>query len=596
MSNRSSPAHTNVWVDLRAFLLGSGRRGLLLLSVESLIAALLEAGLLVLVVTAALSIADGGEPAAGLQLPLPLVGNLELTTQLALIIAAGAGLVMLALHIHVAQLNARLSAGVLREARHRIVRAYSGASWARQAEDREGALQEAVSTLSIQTSLLVMHVANLLAALLGLASLLTVAMFVDPVVTLGVLGLGGMLFFVLRPVGRLTNRRSRDFVKRNSEFAEATSEWGGLAMEFRVFGVADAQAERLIGRSNEVSDALARTRFTSRMGAELYRDLAVLFLVGAVAILHTADDVELAGVGAVVLLIVRGLAYAQMTNYALQQVREQSPNLEAMLERIRSLEAAAAPGGSKTVKTLGLIEIDSVSYEYEHGRPGVKNVSLTIQPGEVVGIVGPSGGGKSTLVQLLLRLRTPTSGIIRVSGLPYEEICTSNWNQLVAMVPQDSRLFRGSVAENISFLRPEVTTDVVVAAARAAHVFEDINLLPERFDTQLGPRGAGLSGGQRQRVAIARALAGQAPLLILDEPTSALDVRSEQLLQRTIEELRGDVTMVIVAHRLTTLASCDRVVAMANGRVKAVGSLDEVLPHVNLDEELVPAAPSDGET
>jgi ABC-type multidrug transport system fused ATPase/permease subunit len=200
----------------------------------------------------------------------------------------------------------------------------------------------------------------------------------------------------------------------------------------------------------------------------------------------------------------------------------------------------------------------------------VAGITLTIDAGEIVGVVGPSGAGKSTLVQLLLRLRVPSRGTITVSGIPYEDIEPSSWHRLVALVPQDPKLFGGSVHDNIAFHRPGITRERVEQAAAAAHVAHDVRELPEGFDTMLGPRGTGLSGGQKQRVAIARALVGEPQLVVLDEPTSALDTRSEQLLLQTIEELEGRVTMVIVAHRLTTLARCDRLLAMNHGHLRVV--------------------------
>jgi ABC-type multidrug transport system fused ATPase/permease subunit len=175
---------------------------------------------------------------------------------------------------------------------------------------------------------------------------------------------------------------------------------------------------------------------------------------------------------------------------------------------------------------------------------------------------------------------------VTVSGILYEEIEPASWHRLVTLVPQEPKLFQGSVADNIAFLRPGIAREQVEHAAALAHVLDDIRALPSGFDTELGPRGVGLSGGQKQRIAIARALVGEPQLLVLDEPTSALDVRSEQLLQQTIQNLKGRVTLVIVAHRLTTLACCDRVIAMANGRIQTIGTLEEALARVSFGEDV----------
>jgi len=222
------------------------------------------------------------------------------------------------------------------------------------------------------------------------------------------------------------------------------------------------------------------------------------------------------------------------------------------------------------VTSFDTIELVDVGYSYDDRIPAIRDVNLTIRRGEVLGIVGPSGSGKSTLLQVLLRLRLPGSGEVLVDGVDYATIDRTSWSHLVAVVPQEPQLIEASIADNIAFLRPEVTRDDVERAAEAAHVAAEVRELPDGFDTMLGPRGTGLSGGQKQRVAFARALAGTPQLLILDEPTSALDSESERRIRETISELEGRVTLVIVAHRLSTLDVCDRVITIADGTIEAI--------------------------
>lgn len=507
-------------------------------------------------------------------------GDLELTPGQALVLGGGAVPLMLAIHLHVAHVTARLSAAVIRSARDRAIVAYAGATWARQAQDREGALQETVSTLSAESSTLAVFLCSFVSSSVGLLALLLAAVVVSPVVTLVVLVFGVLIVVALRPIGRLTQRTARSYVAKNSDFTEGISQWTNLAMELRVFGVENIEIARLTDHNEATATALAKSRFTSRLGSDLYKDLAILFLVLAVAVFYRLGDVDVVAVGAVVLLIVRSLSYAQQTSTAMQKVNELGPNLDALLIRLDSLENAAERTGTQTIDTVGPIALRNLGYEYEPGRPGIEGITLDIAAGEVVGVIGPSGGGKSTLVQVLLRLRTPTSGTLTVSGIPYEDVAPESWHDLVTLVPQEPKLFQATVADNIAFLRPYVSRQQVELAAELAHVAEDIDALPAGYDTELGPRGAGLSGGQKQRIAIARALLGTPQLLVLDEPTSALDVRSEKLLQETIHGLKGRVTLVIVAHRLTTLTCCDRVVGIAHGRIQVIGTLEEALSKI----------------
>lgn len=578
----------SVWRQIQRLLPPHGRALLAFVAVESLIAGLLEATLLVLVVSAALSLTEDTQT---VPLQVPFLGEATIHPAPALASAAVAGLAMSALHLHVAWSAARVSAGVLENARERAIRAFGAAAWSSQSEEREGRLQETVSSLAVQCSALALHVSNLLGALLGLVALLAIAIVVDVLVTAMVVIFGACLFVLLRPVGRMTGRRSTEFVNQNSDFTERIAEWSGLALELRVFGVQETQVRRLAEHNRAASRSMRATRFASRAGGELYRDLAILFLIGAVSALHLAGNVELVSVGAVVLLIVRSLAYAQMTNYALQQINEQRPNLDSLVARLEVLRHGAEMRGTERVSTFSGAALRHVDYDYAPDRPGIAGIDLDITPGEAIGVIGPSGSGKSTLAQVLLRVRTPTRGELTVSDVPYRQIEGQSWARLVALVPQEPRLFQATVAENIRFLRSDIDDERIRDAAAKAHVLDDIERLPNGFDTRLGPRGGGLSGGQKQRIAIARALAGDASLLVLDEPTSALDAHSEQLLQRTIEELKGHLTLVIIAHRVTTLACCDRVIAMSQGRIKAVGTLAEALAEVELDGDLVGEAP-----
>ncbi len=574
----------DVWRQLQQFLPNRGRAMMAISSVESFLAGLLEAMLIVFVVGVALAIAEGRET---VEASIPVVQQGDWEIRSALVIAACAGVVTLLLHFHLSSLNARLSSGVLRSIRERLVTSFVEASWARQAKDREGALQETASTLAFQSAIATSILTTLIMQLLSFGALAAIAVAVDPVVTVVVLGFGAVMFSVFRPLGWAIKRQSGTFVSKNSAFTERITEWGGMAMEHRLFGVAAAEADAVMHEGADVAAAHSRSRFLTIFGSGLFRDLALLFLVGAVASLRSIDDVELVAVGTVVLLIVRSLGYAQGANSALQTVNQLAPNLESVIKRLDSLAGERQCFGSLQVDRVGPVRFDAVSYSYEPGRPAIEDVSAEIRPGEAVGIIGPSGGGKSTLVQVLLRLRPPTAGRVVAGDVNYLEIDEACCARLSALVPQSAHLFEGTVRENIRFHRPHISDERVEQATSDAHVHDEILRLPEGYETILGPRGAGLSGGQTQRIAIARALAGDPKLLVLDEPTSALDVRSEHLFKETIEELKGRVTMVIVAHRLTTLSCCDRVIAMADGRIRAIGTLEEALAHVSLDDVTV---------
>jgi ABC-type multidrug transport system fused ATPase/permease subunit len=194
-------------------------------------------------------------------------------------------------------------------------------------------------------------------------------------------------------------------------------------------------------------------------------------------------------------------------------------------------------------------------------------VSFEVPKGEIIGIVGPSGSGKSTLVQLLLRLRTPTSGRILVDGVDLESLSVDDWYGRVSFVSQETRLFAGTIADNIRFFRTVDQADVE-RAAKLAYIHDDIVSWPLGYDTPVGERGGQLSGGQRQRLCIARALVEDPDIIVFDEPTSALDVKSESIMRDTMLDLAPRRTVFVVAHRLSTLSICDRIMVILGGEMQ----------------------------
>lgn len=232
------------------------------------------------------------------------------------------------------------------------------------------------------------------------------------------------------------------------------------------------------------------------------------------------------------------------------------------------LDTPAAPS---FVPRGGAIRFDRVSYGYRAGHDVLRELDLTIAPGERVGIVGPSGGGKSTLIGLLQRLDDVRSGTIAIDGQPIRSLAQDSLRRAIAVVPQDVSLFHRTIRENIRYGRPDATDEEVRAAADAAHCLSFIDALPEGLDTVVGDRGARLSGGQRQRIGIARAFLQDAPIFVLDEATSALDSAAEAEVQRALERLMEGRTVIAVAHRLATVSAFDRVVVLVDGRIVEEG-------------------------
>jgi ATP-binding cassette subfamily B protein len=222
----------------------------------------------------------------------------------------------------------------------------------------------------------------------------------------------------------------------------------------------------------------------------------------------------------------------------------------------------------------GEVAFDDVRFAYP-SRPSsliLDGVSLRVRRGEKVALVGPSGAGKSTIFHLILRFYDPLSGTVTFDGVPLASADPVALRREIALVPQDTVIFAASIGDNIRFGRPEASDADVERAAELALASEFIDRLPDKYHTQAGERGVTLSGGQRQRIAIARAILRDAPLLLLDEATSSLDAESEKLVQTALERLMRDRTTLVIAHRLATVLSCDRILVMDGGRIVEEGT------------------------
>jgi ABC-type multidrug transport system fused ATPase/permease subunit len=244
------------------------------------------------------------------------------------------------------------------------------------------------------------------------------------------------------------------------------------------------------------------------------------------------------------------------------------------------------PDGLEPETLAGEIEFDHIAFGYDPAHPVLTDLNLKIKPGQFVGIVGPTGSGKSTVVSLIPRFYDVQSGTVRIDGQDIRKYKLQDLRKHIGYVLQDTVLFRGTIFENIAFGRPGATKEEVIAAARLANAHDFIMAMPLGYDTPVGDRGLTLSGGQRQRIGIARVMVRNSPILLLDEPTAALDSESEKLVIDALEKLMKGKTVIAIAHRLSTIRDADQIVVIQGGVVAENGSHDELMARDGLYAEL----------
>lgn len=544
--------------QLRPFSPGSSRVVPLVVLLTT-VGGLAEAAALVLVAQAALAITSGEDL-------VELGANMQ--PRAALLLALVALGLKLACTVSSARLSSALSAATVRCGRQALLRAFFNADWARQSDERLGELQDYLTSTVGRLNGVNQAFISGLTALVNFTILILAAVAVNPLAAVGCAAAAALLLLLLRPLTARTRRYSAAQSSATRVLAAEVTQVVRLAQEVRVYGTREEVLQRLGITELAASTPLRQANFTSTLAPAVYQTVALAFLVVAIFAVDLAGDEQSGSLGAAVLLLLRGLAYGQNLQSAIQNLANTMPFLSDLHHRKTAYEARAESPGTSSLDGIAALRVHGVGFSYDGTAPALEGIEFDVQPHEAVGIVGPSGGGKSTLLQLMLRLRRPTEGTLMYGDVDLWSVRADEWAQRVAFVAQEARMLDASVAENIAFFR-NLTPEQVVAAARLAHIHEEIVTWPQGYDTRVGESGNRISGGQRQRIAIARALVGEPDILVLDEPTSALDLLSEAKLQETLAGLAGKVTLLIVAHRLSTVQHCHRILVLKNGRQEA---------------------------
>lgn len=482
-----------------------------------------------------------------------------------------------------AQTSIRIQEGVVRDLRRRLFDHLLVVDLGFFQQTRVGQLLAAIISDADQVKT---AVSAALAALIQNAAVIVVTLVImwgiSSRLTLLSLATMPLLLFGVQLLIRRLRRHSRDRAEERGHMTSVAVERLGAMKLIRAASTEEAEASDFAGLVDRYRKRVIRTQRYATMTSpvtEVFAGLVLILVIWAA----TVPDIVGAPLGPEATIVFLLAALKTMSPLkALTQFPTHWATAAASADRVfRLLDLPAVesdPPGVGTARFARDIEFDRVSFRYGSDADLVLDeVSFIVPRGQVVALVGPSGAGKTTLVELLPRFWDPIGGEIRLDGVPLRQLSRKSVRALMAVVGQDTVLLNDTVHANIAYGMPDATRKQVMAAAEAANASEFISRLPQGYETLLGERGARLSGGQRQRVAIARALLRDAPILILDEATSALDTESERLVQQAIDRLMRDRTVLVIAHRLATVRHADQILVLDNGRIVERGTHDALI-------------------
>src|SRR3989338_696587 len=475
-------------------------------------------------------------------------------------------------------ITARIVFGYERDLRRSLFSNMIHADWAFLSRRRIGNLEQLLTTNTSNASQLFGNISA--SALIVSKILIYVLVAVNVSVWVAAFSLvaGGLIFFGLKPIFHRVRFIGIDSERTNRGMTHFVGEHviGMKALK------AMALEEPVIARANVFFDKMRGLNLRSiilRSNIQMLVQLAGVVFVGLVfVIMYRSPGFSIAALGVIVYAMNQIFSQIQAGQVQLHTITVMVTYISEALSHVdQSRSNEESLGGDKEFVLKRGLAFKDISFSYPERGEVLSRVSFTLPKGSFTGIIGPSGAGKTTIADILLRLVEPGGGAILVDGVDAGEISIRAWREHIGYVSQDAVLLNDTILSNISFYNTALSREDVIEAARQANVHDFIKGLPEGYDTHIGDRGILLSGGQRQRIALARVLARKPELLVLDEATSSLDAESERAIQTAIEKLHGDITVVVIAHSLTTVTGADRLIVVKGGKVTEEGSPEELL-------------------
>jgi ATP-binding cassette, subfamily B, bacterial len=442
-------------------------------------------------------------------------------------------------------------------------------------------ISRVTSDIDSVQSFIVSGLLSILVDILTLFGMIAIMLHVNWQFTVVALAVVPFLFSIVYTYTRRVKKASREVRKHEGKLLSVVQEVLSSIRVVKAFAREGYEVHRLEGESLETVEAALKAR---ALKARLVPIVNLVTAAGVCALLYFGANSALRGglsAGSIVLF----LSYITKMYKPMQdisKIMDSYSKADVGFERIQEIiatdtEVQDAPNAKRAPRFRGRIDFEHVDFAYSPERKVLFDINLHVEPGTCIALVGPTGSGKTTIVNMVARFYDPTNGVVKIDGLDIRTLTQKSIRDQMSFVLQDTVLFSGSIWDNIAYGKPEASYAEIAKAAETANAMEFIEQLPDKFNTEVGERGVTLSGGQRQRIAIARAIIRNSPILILDEPSSGLDAASEHLVFEAIDRLMQGRTSLVVAHRLSTIRNADCIYVIREGRIVENGTHDQLL-------------------
>ena len=504
--------------------------------------------------------------------------NFDLSVTVLLVFITSLFIVKAFINIFLIYIKTKITSDYQEKVRNSLFSKMLNASWPYLIKQRLGYLETILMVDVPYGASLLNQLSAAIVLVTGLFIYLVVAVNISLPITVFTLALGAIFFLTIKPIIAKTKASSYKITESNKEISHHVNE-NILGMKtVKSMNVEAAVAEKGKNYFAHLKKLVLKISILKGVTGSFLQPVALIFVSVIFVLTYKVPDFNLAVLIVIVYLIQKIFTYIQQLETAMHTVVEMVPHLKSVLDyEDQVIEYKEIDEGKREFIFRDKIEFKNINFSYHVSRPVFSGIDFEINKGEMVGLIGPSGVGKTTLVDLILRLLKPASGKILIDGTEISDVSLKSWRKKIGYVSQDIFLINDTIANNIKFYDNAVSQRDIETAAQQANIYEFVESLPDKFETVIGDRGILISAGQRQRIVITRILARDPQLLILDEATSALDNESEVQIQKIIRGLKGKITVLAIAHRLSTVMDSDRLIVLEKGKIIEQGPPKELL-------------------